>query len=69
MQLSGQTRRIACAAMAMALAAITQGCLLTRLLTMPMRVGGAVLTIVPCAGDAAHEGIDAAAKALDDIPL
>jgi hypothetical protein len=48
---------------------LCSGCLLTRVLTMPMRVGGAALTIVPAAGDAAHEAIDDAASAIDDIPL
>ena len=57
--------------LALALSALLsgQGCVLTRAVTMPMRVGGAVLTIIPVAGDLAHEAIDEAAEAIDDIPL
>jgi len=50
-------------------ACLCQGCLLTRVVTVPMRVGGAVLTIVPYAGDAAHESLDEAASVIDDVPL
>lgn len=45
------------------------GCVLTRAVTAPMRVGGAVLTIIPGVGDAAHSAIDTAAEQIDDIPL
>ena len=48
---------------------LCSGCLLTRLFTMPLRVGGAALTIIPVAGDAAHEAIDEASDVLDEIPL
>jgi len=46
-----------------------QGCLLTRVVTVPIRVGGAVLTIIPYAGDAAHESLDETASIIDDVPL
>lgn len=59
------------------------GCLLTKLVTMPMRVGGsllsvvgAVVSVVPVVGDsvdealeAADEGIDKAADAVDKVPI
>ena len=45
------------------------GCFLTKVLTVPMRVGGAVLSVIPVAGDAAHESIDEAAEIIDDMPL
>ena len=47
----------------------TNGCVLTRVVTMPMRVVGAVLSIVPIAGDTAHDAIDGAAETVDKIPL
>ena len=45
------------------------GCFLTKLVTVPMRVVGAVTSIVPVAGDAAHGVIDEAADAVDKLPL
>lgn len=58
------------------------GCFLTKLVTMPMRVGGsllsvvgAVVSVVPVVGDsvdealeAADAGIDTAADAVDKVP-
>lgn len=52
-----------------AAASCLSGCLFTRLVTVPMRVTGAVLTIVPVAGDAAHGAIDKAAKGVDKLPF
>lgn len=45
------------------------GCLLTKIITVPMRVVGAVVTIIPVAGDAAHGAIDKAADVVDKVPL
>ena len=45
------------------------GCLLTKLVTVPMRVVGAVTSIVPVAGDVAHQVIDEAADGVDKLPL
>lgn len=45
------------------------GCVLTKVLTVPMRVVGAVVSIVPVAGNTIHDGIDKAAEEIDDIPL
>lgn len=45
------------------------GCFFTKLVTVPMRVGGAVISVVPVAGDAVHKGIDTTADAVDTIPL
>ena len=47
----------------------TSGCLLTKIVTVPMRLVGAVLSIVPVAGNTAHEAIDEAAEMVDEIPL
>ena len=45
------------------------GCVLTKLVSVPMRVGGAVVSIIPIAGNTAHDTIDAAADIVDDVPL
>jgi hypothetical protein len=45
------------------------GCVLTKLLTVPMRVGGAVISIIPGAGDLAHDAIDETADQIDKVPL
>jgi hypothetical protein len=51
------------------LALLLQGCVLTKLVSVPMRVGGAVISIVPVVGNTAHDGVDAAADIVDDLPL
>jgi hypothetical protein len=51
------------------LAATLSGCVLTKLVTVPMRVVGAVVSIVPLAGNTMHDGIDAAADVVDEIPI
>ena len=51
------------------LAISAQGCVLTKVATVPMRIGGAVVSIVPGVGNSAHDGIDSAAEAIDDIPI
>lgn len=59
-----------CAGAALGVAVVClNGCVLTRIVTMPMRVVGAVTTIVPVAGDAAHEAVDKAADVVDEIPI
>lgn len=45
------------------------GCFLTKVVTVPMRVGGAVISVVPVVGDTIDETIDTAADAVDLIPL
>ena len=66
-----------------ALVSSLSGCLLTKLVTMPMRVvgslasgAGAVVSVVPGVGDSVDEalegvdtGIDAAADTIDKVPL
>jgi hypothetical protein len=54
---------------ALVLATALSGCVLTKLVTVPMRVVGAVVSIVPVAGNAAHDGIDAAADVVDEVPI
>ncbi|MGD9731417.1 MAG: DUF6726 family protein [Desulfamplus sp.] len=43
------------------------GCLLTKVVTVPMRVGGAVVSIIPGVGDAMHDSIDGSAELVDDL--
>ncbi len=52
-----------------ALAASLSGCFLTKIVTVPMRVVGAVVSIVPVAGNMGNDAIQAAANTVDDIPL
>lgn len=52
-----------------AVLAFSNGCVLTRLISAPMRVIGGVLTLIPVAGDAADESLDTAADGLDKVPI
>ena len=45
------------------------GCFLTKVVTVPMRVVGAVASVVPVVGNVVDERIEAVADAVDDIPL
>jgi hypothetical protein len=45
------------------------GCVLTKVVTVPLRVGGAVISVVPLAGEKMHDAIDTAADTIDDIPI
>lgn len=48
---------------------LLSGCFLTKIVTVPMRVTGAVISIVPVVGNTAHDAIDEAADIVDNIPL
>lgn len=45
------------------------GCLLTKVVTVPMRVGGAVVSIIPGPGNAMHDAVDGAAETVDALPF
>lgn len=45
------------------------GCLLTKIVTVLMRAVGAVVSIIPVAGNTAHDAIDEAAEMIDEFPL
>ena len=45
------------------------GCVLTRVATVPMRIGGAACSVVPGAGDAVHGSLDTSADQIDKIPF
>ncbi len=48
---------------------LLNGCVLTKILTVPMRVTGAVISIIPVAGNTAHDAIDKAAEIVDEVPI
>lgn len=45
------------------------GCVLTKIVTVPMRLVGAVVSIIPVAGNVAHDAIDEAADVVDKLPI
>jgi len=48
---------------------LLSGCVLTKVVTVPMRVAGAVVSVVPIVGDAVDETIEEVADGIDEIPL
>ncbi len=51
------------------IAVLLQGCVVTKVATVPMRLGGAVVSIVPGVGNSVHDAIDSAAEAVDEVPI
>ena len=45
------------------------GCVLTKLVTVPMRVTGSVISVIPVVGDDIDEVLDQAADVIDAIPI
>lgn len=52
-----------------ALATSLSGCFLTKIVTVPMRVVGAVVSIIPVAGNIGNSAIQTAADTVDKVPL
>jgi len=48
---------------------MTTGCLLTKAVTVPMRVTGAAVSIIPTVGNTADAAIDRAADTIDKLPF
>jgi len=48
---------------------LLSSCVLTKVVTVPMRVGGAVISIIPVIGDSIDEVIDDTADVIDAIPI
>ena len=48
---------------------LLSGCFFTKIVTVPMRIGGAVISIIPVVGNTAHDAVDQAAEVVDEIPL
>lgn len=51
------------------LASQLSGCFLTKVVSVPMRAVGAVISIIPVAGNTAHDAIDGAADVVDEVPI
>ena len=49
--------------------ASASGCVLTKIISVPMRVVGAVVSVIPVAGNVANDVIDKAANTVDKLPL
>ena len=47
----------------------TSGCFATKLVSVPMRIVGAVASVVPVVGNPTHDVIDEAAEVVDDLPF
>ena len=45
------------------------GCYATKLVSVPMRITGAIVSALPVVGNSAHDAIDEAAEVVDDLPL
>ena len=48
---------------------ILSGCVLTKVVTVPMRVGGAVISVVPVVGEEIDAAIDETADIIDAVPI
>jgi len=45
------------------------GCVLTKVVTVPMRVTGAVISVIPVVGDGIDEVLEQSADIIDAIPI
>ena len=45
------------------------GCVLTKVVTVPMRVTGSVISVIPVVGDAINEVLSQSADIIDAIPI
>ena len=45
------------------------GCVLTKVVTVPMRVTGAVISVIPVVGDVIDEVLEQSADIIDAIPI
>ena len=45
------------------------GCVLTKVVTVPMRVTGSVISVIPVIGDHIDEVLDQSADIIDAIPI
>ena len=45
------------------------GCVLTKLVTVPMRVTGSVISVIPVVGDGIDEVLEQSADVIDSIPI
>ena len=45
------------------------GCVLTKVVTVPMRVTGSVISVIPVVGDGIDEVLDQTADVIDAMPI
>ena len=45
------------------------GCVLTKVVTVPMRVAGSVISVIPVVGDVIDEVLEQSADVIDAIPI
>ena len=64
-----QLRKIGYLVVLCGMPALLQGCFLTKVISTPMRLGGAALSVFPVVGNSAHKAIDKVADKVDDIPI
>ncbi len=48
---------------------LISGCVLTKVVTVPMRVTGAVVSVIPVVGDGVDSALGASADLIDSIPI
>jgi hypothetical protein len=48
---------------------LLSSCVLTKVVTVPMRVGGAIISVIPGVGDGIDATIDETADVIDAIPI
>lgn len=48
---------------------LLSSCVLTKVVTVPMRVGGAIISVIPVVGEGIDEAIDDTADVIDAIPI
>ena len=53
----------------LALVVLSNGCLLTKAVSVPMRGVGAIISLIPVAGNTAHDAIDKGAETIDKLPF
>ena len=62
-------KRLPLLAAALLMAGFAGGCALTKVATVPMRVVGAVASIVPAVGNTADDADDKVADKMDEFPI
>ena len=62
-------KRVALCALLLIACGLCSSCVLTKVVTVPMRVGAGVVSIVPVVGNTAHDAVDTAAEKVDDLPF
>ncbi len=48
---------------------LLSSCVLTKVVTVPMRVGGAVISVIPVVGEEIDAAIDETADIIDAVPI